>query len=93
MLEARVTKSIVVQDEKTGGTVLMGVAEYCDEKINFKVAYDWRTLDHEGFLTDLRETLAEGFDLPVYRVQLEHSLLTKMRQYAEWNTNTSGIIH
>lgn len=81
MLEARVIKAAVLQDEKTGGTVLMGVAAYCDDQINFKVAYDWETLDREGFIKDLREKLAEDFDVPVYWVDVrESNLLDKMAQ-------------
>jgi len=86
MLEATVIKSIVVQDEKDGKTVLMGVAEYFDDAINFKIKYDWETLDYEWFVKELRDTLAKGFDIPVKRVDTKEAvLLQKMKQYAEWN--------
>ena len=82
MLEATIVKAVVVQDEKTFKTKLMGVAEYFDDYINFTAEYDWETLDLEGFLSDLREKLAEGFDLPVHRVDLkDRQLLGKMEQY------------
>jgi hypothetical protein len=83
MLEAVITKSVVLQDKETGGPVLMGVAEYGSDAVNFKVKYDWETLDQEGFLLDLRDKLAMGFDLPVYRVDLrEKELLDKMCRFA-----------
>lgn len=86
MLEANIVKSVVVQDEKDGKTVLMGVAEYYDDAINFKVKYDWESLDYEWFIKELREKIAEGFALPLKRVDIKEAvLLQKMKQYAEWN--------
>jgi hypothetical protein len=86
MLEANIVKSVIVQDEKDGKTVLMGVAEYYDDAINFKVKYDWESLDYEWFIKELREKIAEGFDLPLKRVDIKEAvLLQKMKQYAEWN--------
>jgi hypothetical protein len=81
MLEAEITKAIIVQDQKGQGTILMGVAEYYGDAVNFKVAYDWETLDYDRFIDDLREKLAEDFDLPVKRIQVYPALLLeKMRQ-------------
>lgn len=82
MLEASIIKAVVVQDEKTFKTKLMGVAQYFEDYINFQAEFDWETLDLEGFLSDLREKLAEGFDIPVNRVDLkDRQLLGKMEQY------------
>lgn len=82
MLEARITITTVVQDEKTNGTVLFGVAERFDDAVNFRVPYDWETLDKEGFLEDLREKLAQDFDVPVYYVDIQaDKLLRKMEEY------------
>lgn len=82
MLEATITKAVVVQDEKTFKTKLMGVAEYFDEYVNFTCEFDWETLDMKGFLNDLREKLAEEFDIPPNRVDLkDRQLLGKMEQY------------
>jgi hypothetical protein len=86
MLEAAITKAVVVQDEKDGKTTLMGVAEYFDDYVNFKVKYDWETLNMKGFLNDLREKLAQEFDLPVKCIDLrDRQLLGKMEQYHKWN--------
>ena len=86
MLEANIVKSVIVQDEKDGKTVLMGVAEYYDDAINFRVKYDWESLDYEWFIKELREKIAEGFGLPLKRVDIKEAvLLQKMKQYAEWN--------
>jgi hypothetical protein len=80
MLEAEVTK-LVVMPEK-GKTVLMGVAEYYGDCVNFRVPYDWDTLDIKGFLNDLREKLAEDFDLPTYRIALpEQQIVERMRDW------------
>lgn len=88
MLEAQIAKTVVVQDQKTGKSVLMGVAEYYGEKVNFKVVYDWDTLDIEWFTKELKESLAKDFDIPPYRVNIcERDLLQKMRQYSEWMKN------
>lgn len=84
MLEAEITKYAVVQDNK-GTTVLMGVAEYFGEKVNFKVPYDWQTLDVEWFTKELRERIAQDLELPVYRVDIKESrLLAYMRAQSEW---------
>lgn len=72
----------MVQDEKTSKTKLMGVAQYFEDYINFTCEFDWETLDLHGFLSDLREKLAEGFDIPANRVDLkDRQLLGKMEQY------------
>lgn len=86
MLEGTITKSVIVQDQKTGKTVLMGVAEYYDTSVNFKVIYDWDNLDYEGFCTDLREALARDLDIQVKQMDIkEHKLLAKMKDYALWS--------
>lgn len=83
MLEATIIKCSVLQDQKSGSTVVMGVAQYGDDMINFKAAYNWETMDKDGFIEDLREQIALGFDLPVYRVDVKaRKLLDKMCQYS-----------
>jgi hypothetical protein len=52
--EGTITRAVVVED-KVGGTVLMGVAEYRDMVCNFRVPFDWDTLDYDGFLEDLKD--------------------------------------
>lgn len=82
MLEASIIKAVVVQDEKTLKTKLLGVAQYFEDYINFTCEFDWETLDLHVFLSDLREKLAEGFEIPVNRVDLkDRQLLGKMEQY------------
>jgi hypothetical protein len=81
MLEAEITKCVVVQDKTGQGTVLMGVAEYYGDCVNFQVKYDWETLDHEAFIRDLREKLAEDLDVAVKQVNVYPALLLeKMRR-------------
>jgi hypothetical protein len=88
MLEATITKSVVIQDERSLMTVLMAKAEYYDHIVNIKAPYDWDTMDYDGFIEDLKDKLAKDFDLPVYRVDVrEDELLAKMafwdKQYKE----------
>ena len=91
MLEAVITKAVVVHEDKVG-TVLYAVAEYYDDIVNVRVPYDWETLDQEAFIEDLREKLAEDFDLPVYRVDVfEEPLLRRMKDYAE-KAKTHGML-
>lgn len=85
MLEARITKAVVVQDEKTGKAVLMAVAEYYGDMVNIKAAFDWETLDQAGFIEDLKDSLAKDFDLPSYRIDVqEDKLLAKMEEYYKY---------
>lgn len=81
MLEGRITKAVVVQDKTGLGTVLMGVAEFYEDQVNFQVRYDWETLDRDGFIHDLREKLAEDLDITVKQMNVYPALLLeKMRQ-------------
>lgn len=91
MLEATITKAVVLEDEKDGKTVLMGVAEYFGECLNFKVKYEWDTLDKAWFLKELRETIAREFDLTVKQVDIRPSnLFQKMQQYHVWNKESKA---
>jgi len=93
MLEARVTKCVVVEDNQ-GRPNVMGVAEYYDHKVNFKAVFDWDTLDKEGFIEDLRDSLAKQFELPVYRVDVRKGqVLRAMAEYSllqkRWNQGST----
>ena len=85
MVEATITKATVVQDEKTLKPVLMGVAQYGDDFVNFKMEYDWESLDIPWFLEELRDNLAQAFDIPVYRVDIQkNKLLKRMELGYKW---------
>ena len=86
MLEAQIMRALVIEDDKTGATTLMGVAQYYDDKLNFKMAYNWETLDKDWFIGTIRETIAEAFNLPVYRVDIkEDKLMHSMYQGYKWS--------
>ena len=86
MLEGNIVRSAILKDDKTGGTVLMGVAQYYDNKVNFKVPYDWKSLDLDWFTKELREVLARDLDITVKQMDIgEKRLLEKMRQFSDWN--------
>jgi len=89
MLEARLTKAVVVFDNKLN-TNLMAVAEYCDEALNIRVQYDWNELDHEGFLTDLRDTIAKEFDIPTYHVHVDNDKILRMMEF--FNMRNTGLL-
>ena len=89
MVEAEITKAVVLQDKKTLGTVLMAVAQYGEDQINIKVPYDWSTLDQEGFCEDLREKLAQEFDCPVYHVDIKKDKLLDKMAMAYYNLKQS----
>ena len=85
MLEGNIVKSVILQDQNTGGTVLLGVAKYFDNQVNFKIPYDWENLDVEWFVKELRDTLARDLDIQVKQMDIgEARLLDKMRKYSEW---------
>jgi hypothetical protein len=70
----------------------MGVAEYFGSKVNFRVAYDWDTLDKEWFAKELKETLARDLDIKVYAMDInERALFAKMAAYDEWNKAESSL--
>lgn len=82
MLEARLTK-VAVMPEK-GATYLCGVAEYGSEMLNIKAKFDFNKMDHQAFLQELRERIAEEFDVPVYHVVMQNDVvLGKMMMWAE----------
>lgn len=86
MLEGKITNSIILSNDTTGETTLMGVAQYFDNKVNFKVPYDWESLDVDWFLKELRDTLARDLDITVKQMDIgEHALIHKMKQYHIWN--------
>ncbi len=70
MLEARLIKTKIMRD--VSGTLLVGVAEYGDERMNFKVPYDWNEIDEarEAFSLAIRDKIAQTFDIPVYHVDM-----------------------
>ena len=89
MLEGKITKVAILQDKETNGTVLLGVAEYFNRKVNFKVPYNWEDLDYEWFTKELREVLARDLDITVKQMDLsEGRLLAKMKEYAMWNKDS-----
>ena len=73
-------------------TVLVGVVDYADEAMNFKVPYDWEEIaeDTKAFSLALRDKIAETFDLPLYHVDMQgDSFIEKMR---EFNMRNAGVI-
>jgi hypothetical protein len=84
MVEATVTRAIVMQDEVTKEPVLMGVCQYQDEHINFRVPFSKEEEEYDEVIKALRDKLAEDFQLPVYRVDVkEEMLLKRMKYYAK----------
>ncbi len=90
MLEAAITKAVVVFDSKKKLPVIMGVAKYCDMQVNFAVPYDWDMLDTVWFCKELRDKLAHDFDVAIFQVDIkEKRLLAKMAE--GWNVFKSQV--
>jgi len=88
MITADLMKMVIV--EKDGKTYLMMVYRYDNEYLNLKIEYDYDHLDMTQFFKDLRERLAQDFDISPQRIELpERQITDKMRQWSLWQ---SGVI-
>jgi len=78
MLTAKITKTAV--DLHADKTYLIGVAEYYDEALNFRVAFNQEDLDeHDEFIDRLRDKIAEEFGIHTYQVEIDRfKILDKM---------------
>ena len=82
MKYGQITKCVILQDDTTKGTVLLGVAEAGADSVNFKVPYDWENLDTDGFCDDLQDRLAKDLDIATSLMEIHKTaLLMKMKQY------------
>ena len=81
--DATITKAVVMQDEHTKGTVLMGVIERMDDIVNFKVPFNVEEIegDHHEFMDALKDKLAEELDCPQRYIMLNEELLLKRMLY------------
>ena len=78
-----ISQAVILQDDKGGGTVLMGVAENsASDKVNFKVPFKWDEMDIPGFLEDLKERLSKDMDIAASQMDIkERQLLGKMKKF------------
>ncbi len=81
MVEATITRAVVIQDEKTKEPVLLGVCQYGPEYMNFRVPFSSEENEYGEVVKALRDKIAEDFDIPVYRVDVKESLLLKRMKY------------
>lgn len=82
MVEASIIKMAVMPEPV--GTVFYAVAEYGSDMINVRAPFEFDTMDHEEFLDELRERIAEGFDIPKYHVDLKREVIIgKMMMWTE----------
>lgn len=88
MIEAQITKAVVKYDK--GNFYLLGVAEYEDTKVNFKIRYNHTNIDDE-LREELRQKLAEDFDIPAYRVDLKWELLEKKMRLGLFEAHLRGM--
>ena len=75
MLEVQMGK-IAIQPEK-GNTVLYAQFEGYGDKIGVRVPFDWTILDRKLFIEDLKNTVAEEMDIPVYYIDIDETRLFK----------------
>lgn len=84
MIAAEILKCVVVLG-KNKETILMAVARYDNDFLNLKIEYDFDNLDVDQFFKDLKERLAQDFDIPTQRVSInERMVLDKMREFSLW---------
>lgn len=82
MIEAKIQK-IAIMPEK-GTSYLYAVAAYGTEMLNLRVPFDLTDVDYRLFLQELRDKIAEEFDIPVYHVDLDESVIVgKMTMWSE----------
>jgi len=81
--DATITRAVVVQDEITKDTVLMGAIERMDDIVNFKVPFNYEELegDHHEFMDALKDKLAEELACPPRYIMLNEELLLKRMIY------------
>lgn len=83
MFEARIVKTVVEPHPK--GAQLLGVAEYLDEAVNFSIAYDLKTMSITDILDDLKQKIAEEFDIkPYYVIIPENEIRSKMNYWYDF---------
>jgi len=95
MVEALMTKAVIVHEPKAG-MVLYG--EYCmggDDIVNFRVPYVWEEVDddHDEFFSALRETIAEKYDVAVKFIDVPEEELLKRMAYYSKQANIGGLLH
>lgn len=88
MIEAQITKAVVKYDK--GQLYLLGVAQYDDTMVNFKIRYNATNIDDET-KEELRQNLAEAFDIPAYRVDLKWELLEKKMRLGLFEAHLKGL--
>lgn len=90
MLEARVTKAIV--EPHNGDLYLLGVCEYYQDVVNFRAKFTIDDIrESEEFFNDLRQQLAEEFDLPAYRIDLPKEMMLDKMIYWAYKFESLGI--
>lgn len=94
MVEASLVKAKVVYNKKLDPQ-LIAVFHYDDEALNVKFSFDWETFNRELFLDDLREEVAESFDIATKFVDVRPDDLTLvlMSSYSRYMTKFGSLLH
>lgn len=90
MLEARVTKAII--EPHNGNLYVLGVAEYYDDMVNFRIKFTMDDIVHaDEFFQDIKEQLAQEFDIPSYRVDMNKDMILEKMIYWAYKFESLGI--
>lgn len=94
MVEASIVKYKVIYDKKLD-PMLLAVAEYDDEAMNIKYKFDWETFHPMSFFSDLREEIAEKFDIAVKFVDVRSNEITPYLQesYMKYLLQFGKVLH
>jgi hypothetical protein len=80
----------------TGKVQLLAVAEMKDggdtEMANIQITYDWDELDQDKFVIELREKLAEDFDVAPGQVDISESHLLETMRMGFFQARMQGFV-
>ena len=94
MVEASLVKAKVVYDKKLDPR-LYAVFHHDDDAMNIEVSFNWDTFESSSFLNDLRDSVAESFDLELKFVDIRPSYLVDvlMGSYVQYMDRFGEMLH
>ena len=94
MVEASLVQAKVVYDKKLD-PMLLAVFHYDEDALNVKMKFDWGNFNRIMFLSDLKEEVAEAFDIETKFVDIRPDDLTVMlmSSYQRYLQKFGEILH
>ena len=82
MLEATMTKCVV--QPVNGDTVLFAKFERFGDEVGVRAPFDWTIINRGEFLEDLKNQVAQAFDVPVHYIDIDDKrLFDRMEKWTE----------